>query len=761
MDRLTGEPLLARVCSEDPSLHISATHIDMNDRMKQYRPKMYGGAWIERSFDGMIMCLLALVCYYLAIAKELHAVSDQVNAMLAIKSGDRTKVTKRGRIVQLSHLRKCIALGTAAVRVGLVCGLAYSGTLFLVHDISIQDLLLNAVALEFVLNIDELIYAAACPEPAKKVLEGLKPLPSNRLRYIYGLELKALALTVFIFVGVILVNFTILGNLVDLLQQTEQEMCGLAGTEFVTHLSLDGFMAMSRTGIENGTGDLSSSFRNMQQVAVQQIVLEGVSHTRIPWERSLDSLPTWATLTFDRVVSLTSEFDAECEDHWIDDVYEERENHGIFKQVQYLVTEQVKAKMGFTPESCQDLESFCWNRENAVTNNRVLDVGQLARFICPVACGCNLTGGYPFEPTLDQGCQDLCMQGADQLITDRLECGDYQAPVLAASPAWERWVEQALVEYNHDLANFTLETALTAGCSILELAPLGMRQELCFGLTGLKRWSYYCPVACGCQADLSSPEANIVFDSMQTAKTYYDDPATTPCPKRCVAQQVCWNYTAISSLLCDATKLPADAEDSTDSVNYPFVDQNNWDVWHENCIEEWEQEEFREYTDEDEHLDLNKQFKLCYDCDQLTRADFCVLNPAELIGGTDTYASPYWVWDDVTRAAIPLASNSRSIAATLGVYYFMCVNPKFTTIAEIGQVYENLTESESENYELYVEETVTFCQHLVCDHQDLEKDRRCQACIELVEEADPISYLEACVPDYSPSPSIPSFGPSN
>eukprot|EP00971_Amphidinium_carterae_P154530 3064677-Amphidinium_carterae.1 len=30
------------------------------------------------------------------------------------------------------------------------------------------------------------------------------------------------------------------------------------------------------------------------------------------------------------------------------------------------------------------------------------------------------------------------------------------------------------------------------------------------------------------------------------------------------------------------------------------------------------------------------------------------------------------------------------------------------------QVYENLTESESENYELYVEETVTFCQHLVC-----------------------------------------------
>eukprot|EP00971_Amphidinium_carterae_P034081 670983-Amphidinium_carterae.1 len=37
MDRLTGEPLLARVCSEDPSLHISATHIDMNDRMKQYR----------------------------------------------------------------------------------------------------------------------------------------------------------------------------------------------------------------------------------------------------------------------------------------------------------------------------------------------------------------------------------------------------------------------------------------------------------------------------------------------------------------------------------------------------------------------------------------------------------------------------------------------------------------------------------------------------------------------------------------------------
>ena len=42
--------------------------------------------------------------------------------------------------------------------------------------ISVQELLLNAVALEFVLNIDELVYESCSPLRLKQLVDGLEAL---------------------------------------------------------------------------------------------------------------------------------------------------------------------------------------------------------------------------------------------------------------------------------------------------------------------------------------------------------------------------------------------------------------------------------------------------------------------------------------------------------------------------------------------------------------------------------------------------------
>ena len=59
------------------------------------------------------------------------------------------------------------------------------GTQFLVYTIDMGDLLLNAVALEFVISTDELLFESLAPVRTKRILENIKPfmLSPWKVRY--------------------------------------------------------------------------------------------------------------------------------------------------------------------------------------------------------------------------------------------------------------------------------------------------------------------------------------------------------------------------------------------------------------------------------------------------------------------------------------------------------------------------------------------------------------------------------------------------
>ena len=56
-------------------------------------------------------------------------------------------------------------------RIGVALSLGAGGVRFLVSTISLQDVLLNTVALEFVLSIDDVIFATFAPRPLAHALE--------------------------------------------------------------------------------------------------------------------------------------------------------------------------------------------------------------------------------------------------------------------------------------------------------------------------------------------------------------------------------------------------------------------------------------------------------------------------------------------------------------------------------------------------------------------------------------------------------------
>ena len=64
----------------------------------------------------------------------------------------------RFRIEQLARTRLYVRIMVSAIRVGVAAMMWYQGTQYLIYTVDIGDLLLNAVALEFVISTDELLF---------------------------------------------------------------------------------------------------------------------------------------------------------------------------------------------------------------------------------------------------------------------------------------------------------------------------------------------------------------------------------------------------------------------------------------------------------------------------------------------------------------------------------------------------------------------------------------------------------------------------
>ena len=105
--------------------------------------------------------------------------------MSAIDNGKTTKVVYDEvdgtyRVTSLSHARRVLREAMSLVRIVIAGFLTYQGTQYLVYTIAIEELLLNAVALEFVITLDELIYESLAPAHTKRVTSRVIGFPIGR-----------------------------------------------------------------------------------------------------------------------------------------------------------------------------------------------------------------------------------------------------------------------------------------------------------------------------------------------------------------------------------------------------------------------------------------------------------------------------------------------------------------------------------------------------------------------------------------------------
>ena len=100
------------------------------------------------------------------------------------------------------------------------------GTTFLVYTVSVTELILNAVALGIILDIDDLLFDAMATTPGRHLVHQLDPLPMPSMPRIRGADAKSVFMSIFIPGLTILVYYAMLEPFVGTLTSVKLAMCG-------------------------------------------------------------------------------------------------------------------------------------------------------------------------------------------------------------------------------------------------------------------------------------------------------------------------------------------------------------------------------------------------------------------------------------------------------------------------------------------------------------------------------------------------------
>eukprot|EP00913_Durusdinium_trenchii_P022105 g20771.t1 len=419
--QLSKESLTSRVCAVDKSLHIAGLQVDMVENIRKYLNTNQTGL-IRELFSGQVLCLVALICWYLMEVSHALALHRGVAAVprgkteIATRENPFTQVTYY-RLVKVARRRKLASFllliyrppGSEKGRAEVVGGvplfaaviLIYVGTFFLVYTVNVTELILNAVALGIILDIDDLLFDALATTPGRHLVHQLDPLPMPSFPRFRGADAKSTTMTFLIPGLTMLIYVTMVSPFVDTLVKVEDTFCG-GNQGFVWSVDKRSVILLAPTeggGLENQT-------ETIQTAALSEALdLENIEDPRGAeygvWLRGVSLVTDWESLSLDELVTQSN---PDCED--------------LANEVPLL--NYLRDALGNSSiNSCADAEPFCHSLTKMPSwetwlgrprgddpfdkDKEGLDggMGYATRMYCPVTCGCHIPGG---AYTYIQGC---------------------------------------------------------------------------------------------------------------------------------------------------------------------------------------------------------------------------------------------------------------------------------------------------------------------------------------------------------------------
>lgn len=175
----TKQTLVSRVCAKDGSLNEGASQVSAISDLDGYLGADFDGSGVS---TGSLMCMIAVLIWLLTIEREINTTLALVRGVFGIPRGS-TKITTRPLTVHtLGFGRRWAMIFVQSWRLAIAALMLYYGSLYIIYTSSVENLLLNAVALEIVISVDEIVFEALSPRQVKKMVSNANGLPLSSVR---------------------------------------------------------------------------------------------------------------------------------------------------------------------------------------------------------------------------------------------------------------------------------------------------------------------------------------------------------------------------------------------------------------------------------------------------------------------------------------------------------------------------------------------------------------------------------------------------
>eukprot|EP00931_Biecheleriopsis_adriatica_P003816 TRINITY_DN105576_c0_g1_i1.p1 TRINITY_DN105576_c0_g1~~TRINITY_DN105576_c0_g1_i1.p1 ORF type:complete len:755 (-),score=123.04 TRINITY_DN105576_c0_g1_i1:64-2301(-) len=430
-DPVSGRSLARQVCDLDDKMVLASSQYSIIDNLNGYLD------------IGQCLCLLATGCWISTMLRELWAcvgfaiaihtkpTDDSTYLGEATRGDDERQENKTIKIRRLSKRRKQVLMFVALLRGVLAIALLIVGVRFLAVTLSLSDLVLNTVALEFVSLLDELIMSAFAPRRARNLIAELDHLDipyrggsiplNNQIRQLITYEhLKSVLKLSSLAVGLLLAQLLLIHPLHAKVDMAYKILCS-GNLDFV-------YVLNPATGIVEATPSFESKMPFTEQEKTVLSLARPDLHMVKGWDLSEEQLTEFNALK-DTFV-MREKFGGGASQAIIQKLKAVSAG-GHEKAAKFLpcqdgaysadvVESRLKALTGLSVSHCSapGVQELCHLR----------NYSQL-RSLCPVVCGCI----DAFEPaaalfaTEQSGCPAICMATSSARIESNFQwpCSDW------------------------------------------------------------------------------------------------------------------------------------------------------------------------------------------------------------------------------------------------------------------------------------------------------------------------------------------------
>merc|ERR1719506_306130 len=395
------------------------------------------------------------------------------------------------------------------------------GSFWLIRTADLEALLLNAVALGFVLEVDDYIYEAFAPLSAKSVVERiqdvlLKHVTRDRNLYKW-IDVRAMCGMFLIFFVITFINISELNTFNKNIEDAHQAICD-GDPDFVYYMNqATGLMYYAKTqSLVDASNDVFSEpgklkyIRDASRVLAENFgedVSENLDEKKAKFAIKVDP-------DFLRAMVITSVDDSVGAQYMPGclDVLPQQ-NFGVLRKLYYPAIKALTAMHDREITDCGQVQEEC---------SRTSTYWRAVRGLCPETCGCNNATNGLFDL---EGCPGDCLDKRYATIYEALcenctlqcapgpECdtcvncnGNESAGIIGYAKFYEDWAsflerKGTLQKWLNALELTTVnlnDTAYTSGCELTyAVMSLGITPSPCtrdnekYGSAG-----YWCPDAC-------------------------------------------------------------------------------------------------------------------------------------------------------------------------------------------------------------------------------------------------------------------------